>query len=93
VLAANGGGAVVNVLSVLSSQAPSDQGDSHGATQTMDRVLSDGLRPRLAAQNTELLFFRTALVEAGSDDLLQGHWTRADHVARRVLDAAFDPPN
>lgn len=89
VLAANGGGAVVNVLSVLSSPAPSDQGNSPGAVQTMDQVLNDGLRPRLAAQNTELLFLRTTLVEAGSDDLLQGHSTRADHLATRLLDALW----
>lgn len=87
VLAANGGGAVVNVLSVLSSDAPSHQGHSHGASQTLDWVLSDGLRDRLAAQGTELLFFRAPLVDAGGADFLQGPWTPADPIARRVLDA------
>ncbi|MBI5719779.1 MAG: short-chain dehydrogenase [Burkholderiales bacterium] len=88
VLAANGGGAVVNVLSVLSAGAFWHPGDSHGAAQAAQGLAGDGLRARLAAQGTELLFFRAALVvDAGSDDLLQGHWTLADHVARRVLDA------
>lgn len=87
VLAANGGGAVVNVLSVLNTDAPWHPGDSDGASESTDRLLGDGLRGRLAAQGTALLFLRATLVDAGSDDGSQGHWTLADHVARRVLDA------
>ncbi|HEU0204508.1 MAG TPA: hypothetical protein VFR86_29200 [Burkholderiaceae bacterium] len=52
----------------------------------MDWVLSEGLRSRLAAQRTQLLYFHAALVDPGTDDVPRGQRTVADHLAWRVLD-------
>ena len=86
VLAANGGGAVVNVVSMSSTSAPWNPSDPDVGSRTSDWALNDGLRSRLAAQRTQLLYFRAALVDSLSDPVPRGQRTVADHLASRVLD-------
>jgi NAD(P)-dependent dehydrogenase (short-subunit alcohol dehydrogenase family) len=54
--------AVVNVESVSSTSAPWNPRDPDVGSRTSDWALSDGLRSRLEAQRTQLLYVRAALV-------------------------------
>lgn len=86
VLAANGGGAVVNVVSVSSTGAPWNPGHPDVGSRTSDWAMRDGLRRQLAAQRTQQLYFRAALVGSLGDHVPPSQRTVADHLASRVLD-------
>jgi NAD(P)-dependent dehydrogenase (short-subunit alcohol dehydrogenase family) len=86
VLAANGGGAVANVLSVLYVDQPLDDSTPTARQGTVDWMLADGLRGRLAAQQTQLLYFRAQLAVGSRDQVLDDQRALAGHVAMRVLD-------
>lgn len=86
VLAANGGGAVVNVLSVPCVGRPWDDTSPEVARQAVDGTLADGLRGRLAAQQTLLLYFEAQLALGSGDQVLDDQCALAGHVAMRVLD-------
>jgi hypothetical protein len=86
VLAANGGGAVVNLLSVLWADQPLDDTTPKVSRRTVEWTLADGLRDRLAAQQTQLLYFRAQLVVGSGDQVLDDQRALAGHVAMRVLD-------
>jgi hypothetical protein len=95
VLAANGGGAVANVQSVLCTDPPLSGTTPKGSRRTVDWLLADGLRARLAAQQTQLLYFRAQLAVGSGDELLDDQRALAGHFAMRVLDQleATDRPD
>lgn len=86
VLAANGGGAVADVLTVLSAGQPLYDSTPRASRDTVDWVLAEGLRGRLAMQQTRLLYFRAQLVVGRDEEVLDDQRTLAGHVAMRVLD-------
>lgn len=86
VLAARGGGAVVNLLSVLCADPPPDSSTTMVPSSSVDWALSDGLRSRLAAQRTWLLYFQAQLAVGNAERMHQDEWALADFFARRVLD-------
>lgn len=92
VLAAQGGGAVVNLLCVQAHSAVAAPGLPTLARATVDWSLSDGLRDRLAAQRTQLLYIR-AQVDL-DEHTLDHQDPLARHVAIRALDRleALDRP-
>jgi len=63
VLAARGGGAVVNVLSVLSWVTLSGRSGSYSASKSAAWALSNALRQELKAQGTELLSVHAAFID------------------------------
>lgn len=85
VLAINGGGAVVNVLSVLCSDQPAAEATPKIDHRAVDWMLADSLRGRLAAQRTQLLYFQAQLALGGADRALGDQRALALHVATRVL--------
>lgn len=86
VLSANGGGAVVNVLCALHS------GDTvpTPSRPLAEWMLSNNLQDRLAAQQTQLLFFGAQLVVVPGFQELGDKSALAGHVAMRLLDQ-LDP--
>lgn len=86
VLATNGGGAVVNVVSMSSMRALWNQGHPDVGSRTSDWAMRDGLRSWLAAQGTQLLYFRSALVDSLGNYDLSSQRIVVDHIASRVLD-------
>lgn len=94
VLAANGGGAVINVLSVLCADPPLQDRTPVVSRCDVDWTLSDGLRGRLVSQQTKLLYLRAELAVGSGDQLLGDQRVLAGHLATRVLDqleAACNP--
>lgn len=86
VLAARGGGAVVNLLSVLCADPPLDDATSAVSQSSVDWALSDGLRGRLAAQQTRLLYLRAQLAVGIGERTHMDECALADFLAARVLD-------
>lgn len=86
VLAAKGGGAVVNVLSVLCADPPLQDPTSVVSRCDVDWTLSDGLRRRLTSQRTEVLYLRAELAVGSGDQLLGDQRALAGYLATRVLD-------
>ncbi|MFF9454983.1 SDR family oxidoreductase [Streptomyces flaveolus] len=85
VLAANGGGAVLNVLSVMAWMAY-EHSNSYGASKAAAWALTNGIRYELAGQGTQV----TALVMASVDtDMMAGIEDEKSHpdvIAQRALD-------
>lgn len=93
VLAANGGGAIVNVVSVLHPDQLTTTTAPTNARPLAEWILADGLRDRLAAQRTQLLFFGAQLVVGAGEQMLDDQRALAAHIATRMLhqlDAAED---
>ncbi|MDR7151890.1 NADP-dependent 3-hydroxy acid dehydrogenase YdfG [Hydrogenophaga palleronii] len=84
VLAANGGGAIVNVMSVLHEQLSATKASTN-ARPLAEWLLADGLKGRLAAQRTQLLFFGAQLVVGAGKQMLDDQRALAVHVATRML--------
>lgn len=85
VLAANGGGAMVNVMSVLHPDQLSTTTAPTNARPLAEWMLAEGLRDRLAAQGTQLLFFGAQLVVGAGDQMLDDQRALAAHIATRML--------
>ena len=85
VLAANGGGAVVNVMSVLHPDQLTTTTAPTNARPLAEWMLADGLRDRLAAQRTQLLFFGAQLVVGAGEQMLDDQRALAAHIATRML--------
>lgn len=85
VLAANGGGAIVNVLSVLHPDQLSTTTAPTNARPLAEWMLAGGLRDRLAAQRTQLLFFGAQLVVGAGEQMLDDQRALAAHIATRML--------
>ncbi|UJW81168.1 hypothetical protein [Hydrogenophaga sp. SL48] len=85
VLAANGGGAIVNVMSVLHADQLSATKAPTNARPLAEWMLADGLQGRLAAQRTQLLFFGAQLVVGAGEQMLDDQRALAAHIATRML--------
>lgn len=86
VLAANGGGAVVNVLSVLSWLTLPGSG-GYSASKAAGWALGNALRQELAAQRTEVLAVHAALIDTDMARGVPGPKNAPDDVVQRVLEA------
>lgn len=86
VLAANGGGAVVNVLSVLSWLTLPGSG-GYSASKAAGWALSNALRQELEAQRTEILAVHAALIDTDMARGVPGPKSAPDEIVRRVLEA------
>nr|WP_316641988.1 SDR family oxidoreductase [uncultured Roseateles sp.] len=89
VLAANGGGAILNVLSVA-SWISSPLLATYGATKSAAWSLTNGLRHELRAQGTQVLGMHMGFVDT---DLTRGFdmpKTTPEDVVKRALDALED---
>lgn len=87
VLAANGGGAVVNMLSVLSWLTLAHVSGTYSASKAAAWALSNALRQELKGQGTELLSVHAAFIDTDMASGVQMPKTSPDDVARIALDA------
>lgn len=87
VLAANGGGAVVNMLSVLSWLTLANVSGTYSASKAAAWALSNALRQELKTQGTELLSVHAAFIDTDMASGVQMPKTSPDDVARIALDA------
>jgi short-subunit dehydrogenase len=85
-LAANGGGAVVNVLSILSWLTIPGSG-SYSASKAAAWALSNALRQELAAQHTELLAVHAGFIDTDMARGVPGPKSSPDQVVERTLAA------
>ena len=86
VLAANGGGAVVNVLSVLSWLTLPGSG-GYSASKAAGWALSNALRQELKAQRTELLAVHVAFIDTDMARGAAGPKIAPDDVVRQTIAA------
>lgn len=87
VLAANGGGAVVNMLSVLSWLTLANVSGTYSASKAAAWALSNALRQELKGQGTELLSVHAAFIDTDMASGVQMPKTSPDDVARIAFDA------
>lgn len=87
VLAANGGGAVVNMLSVLSWLTLAHVSGTYSASKAAAWALSNALRQELKAQGTALLSVHAAFIDTDMARAVQMPKTSPDDVARIAFDA------
>jgi NAD(P)-dependent dehydrogenase (short-subunit alcohol dehydrogenase family) len=87
VLAANGGGAVVNMLSVLSWLTLAHVSGTYSASKAAAWALSNALRQELKAQGTALLSVHAAFIDTDMASAVQMPKTSPDDVARITFDA------
>jgi NAD(P)-dependent dehydrogenase (short-subunit alcohol dehydrogenase family) len=86
VLAANGGGALVNMLSVLSWLNLPTVG-AYGASKAAAWALTNGLRNELRAQGTLVVGVHAAFIDTDMAAFANGPKSRPDAVAAQVLAA------
>jgi NAD(P)-dependent dehydrogenase (short-subunit alcohol dehydrogenase family) len=86
VLAANGGGALVNMLSVLSWLNLPVAG-SYGASKAAAWALTNGLRNELRAQGTLVVGVHAAFIDTDMAKAVQAPKSRPEAVAQQVLAA------
>ncbi|MBL8276016.1 MAG: SDR family oxidoreductase [Pelomonas sp.] len=87
VLAANGGSAVINMLSVLSWLTLANVSGTYSASKAAAWALSNGLRQELKAQGTELLSVHAGFIDTDMASGVQMPKTSPDDVARIALEA------
>ena len=87
VLAARGGGAVVNVLSVLSWLTLAGTSGGYSASKAAAWALSNALRQELKAQRTELLSVHAAFIDTDMVRHIPGPKMAPDEVVRQTLAA------
>jgi NAD(P)-dependent dehydrogenase (short-subunit alcohol dehydrogenase family) len=85
-LAANGGGGVINILSVLSWLTFPTSG-SYSASKASAWALGNALRTELKAQGTDLLAVHSALIDTDMARGLPGDKLSPDDLAQRALAA------
>ncbi|CAJ1495672.1 SDR family oxidoreductase [[Mycobacterium] holstebronense] len=83
ILAANGGGALVNMHSVLSWMAGSG---AYGASKAAAWSVTNSLRTELAAQHTQVVGVHAGLIDTDMVSDMPGPKVTPGHVARRILD-------
>lgn len=86
VLAANGGGQIVNVASALSWFAAPGAG-AYAVSKAANWNMSNALRLELAAQGTQVTSVHLGLADTDMSKMLQGPKTDPAVVVRTVLDA------
>jgi short-subunit dehydrogenase len=86
ILAANGGGALLNVLSVA-SWLNRGQLSAYAASKTAAWSLTNSLRYELAAQRTQVLALHMSFVDTDLAQDIQAPKTSADEIVKRALDA------
>lgn len=84
VLAANGGGAIVNVLSALSWLSLAGAA-TYSASKSAAWSLSNGLREALRAQGTQVTSLHVAFMETDMTEGIPGQKASPDDVARQTL--------
>ncbi|APV50181.1 short-chain dehydrogenase [Betaproteobacteria bacterium GR16-43] len=92
VLAANGGGALLNVLSIV-SWINGGQLAAYGASKSAAWSLTNSLRHELAPQKTQVLALHMAYVDTDMVRGIEGPKTSATDIVRSALDgleAGFD---
>lgn len=87
VLAANGGGAVVNMLSVLSWLTLANMSGTYSASKAAAWALSNALRQELKRQGTELLSVHAAFIDTDMASGVQMPKNSPDDVARIAFEA------
>ncbi len=87
VLAANGGGAVVNMLSVLSWLTLANVSGTYSASKAAAWALSNALRQELKGQGTEMLSVHAAFIDTDMASGVQMPKTSPDEVARIAFEA------
>lgn len=87
VLAANGGGAVVNVLSVLSWLTLPGRTGGYSGSKAAGWALSNALRQELKAQRTELLAVHAAFIDTDMARGAPGPKIAPDDVVRQAIAA------
>lgn len=85
-LAANGGGAVVNVLSVLSFVTMGPSG-SYSASKSAEWSMTNALRLELREQGTQVLGVHVGYIDTDMAAHVSGPKNRPEDVVARVLDA------
>jgi NAD(P)-dependent dehydrogenase (short-subunit alcohol dehydrogenase family) len=85
-LARNGGGAIVNVLSVL-SWISFARSSTYSASKAAAWSLTNGLRVELRPQQTQVLAVHVGFVDTDMTREVDAPKSRADEVVGRVLDA------
>jgi NAD(P)-dependent dehydrogenase (short-subunit alcohol dehydrogenase family) len=86
VLARNGGGAIINILSVLSWITMAGSG-SYSASKAAAWALSNALRQELKAQSTEVLAVHSALIDTDMARSLHGSKIAPDDLVRQAFAA------
>jgi NAD(P)-dependent dehydrogenase (short-subunit alcohol dehydrogenase family) len=86
ILAAHGGGAIVNVLSVL-SWVSLPQSAGYSASKAAAWSLTNGLRAQLRAQGTQVLGLHVGYMDTDMASHIDGPKSKPDDVVRQVLDA------
>lgn len=87
VLAARGGGAVVNILSVLSWFTLAGRSGGYSASKAAAWALSNGLRQELKAQGTELLSVHAGFIDTDMVRDMPGAKLSPDEVVRQTIAA------
>ena len=90
VLAANNGGAVVNMLSVLSWLTLAHVSGTYSASKAAAWALSNALRQELKGQGTQLLSVHAAFIDTDMASGVQMPKASPDDVARIAFDALED---
>lgn len=86
-LAANGGGAVVNILSVLSWFVMPGASGGYSASKAASWALSNALRSELKAQKTELLAVHAAFIDTDMARGVSGEKSSPEEIVARVFAA------
>ena len=87
VLAARGGGAIVNVLSVLSWLTMPGASGGYSASKAAAWALSNALRQELKAQRTELLAVHAAFIDTDMARGVPGPKSSPEEIVRQVFAA------
>lgn len=86
-LAANGGGAVINILSVLSWFVLPGASGGYSASKAASWALSNALRHELKAQKTELLAVHAAFIDTDMARGASGEKSSPEEIVARVFAA------
>jgi NAD(P)-dependent dehydrogenase (short-subunit alcohol dehydrogenase family) len=86
VLAANGGGALLNVLSIV-SWINGGQLAAYSASKSAAWSLTNSLRHELASQKTQVLALHMAFVDTDLVRAIEGPKTSPEDIVKRALDA------
>lgn len=89
VLRANGGGAIVNMLSVL-SWLSLPRTASYSASKAAAWAITNGLRNELREQGTLVIAVHAGLIDTDMARHLDGPKTRAEDVAQRVIEGLLN---